>query len=145
VIGNGGEVFVLDMGKPVKIRHLAEQMIRLAGREPNREIPIHYIGLRPGEKLYEELFYDMEELAPTVHPKIRMARRRQVDPTRIDCVLTAMQTALATGDETALLAGMHQLVPQWQTAPELGSASPLHVTPGAPAPSPELTREEIDV
>lgn len=74
VIGQGGETFVLDMGEPVKIRYLAEQMIRLAGREPGREIPIVYTGLCPGEKLYEELFYDAEAYAPTPHAKIRVAR-----------------------------------------------------------------------
>ena len=74
VIGQGGETFVLDMGEPVKIRYLAEQMIRLAGREPGRDIPIVYTGLRPGEKLYEELFYDAEAYAPTPHAKIRVAR-----------------------------------------------------------------------
>jgi FlaA1/EpsC-like NDP-sugar epimerase len=57
VIGQGGEIFVLDMGEPVKIRYLAEQMIRLAGREPGRDVAIEYTGLRPGEKLFEELFY----------------------------------------------------------------------------------------
>ena len=74
VIGQGGETFVLDMGEPVKIRYLAEQMIRLAGREPGRDIHIEYTGLRPGEKLYEELFYDSEAYAPTPHAKIRVVR-----------------------------------------------------------------------
>ena len=62
------------MGEPVKIRYLAEQMIRLAGREPGRDIRIEYTGLRPGEKLYEELFYAAEAYAPTPHAKIRVAR-----------------------------------------------------------------------
>ncbi len=75
VIGEGGEIFVLDMGEPVKIRYMAEQMIRLAGREPERDIAIRYIGLRPGEKRFEELFYDAEDLIATSHPKIRTARR----------------------------------------------------------------------
>lgn len=80
VIGQGGETFVLDMGEPVKIRYLAEQMIRLAGREPGRDIPIVYTGLRPGEKLYEELFYDSEAYAPTPHAKIRVTRPGALGP-----------------------------------------------------------------
>ena len=60
VLGSGGEIYVLDMGEPMKITYLAEQMIRLAGKEPGRDIQIIYTGLRPGEKLYEELFHELE-------------------------------------------------------------------------------------
>lgn len=74
VMGHGGEIFVLDMGEPIKISYLAEQMIRLSGKEPNKDIEIVYTGLRPGEKLYEELFYDNEMLMPTTHSKIMQAQ-----------------------------------------------------------------------
>ena len=78
-LGRGGEIFVLDMGKPVYIRDLAEQMIRLSGYVPNKDIKIVYTGLRPGEKLYEELLHDGEELTSTIHDKILLAKSRKVN------------------------------------------------------------------
>lgn len=74
-MGNGGEVFVLDMGEPIKIRYLAEQLITLSGKEVDRDIEIIYTGLRPGEKLFEELFYEQEEMLPTNHEKIMLAQQ----------------------------------------------------------------------
>lgn len=78
-IGDGGEVFVLDMGEPVKITYLAEQMIRLSGKVPGKDIAIEFVGLRPGEKLYEELFYDEEQLMETGYSKLRLAKARVYD------------------------------------------------------------------
>ena len=78
-MGEGGEIFVLDMGKPVKIYDLARQMIRLSGYDPDHDIQIEIIGLRPGEKLYEELFHESEEYIGTDHPKILLAESRKVD------------------------------------------------------------------
>jgi FlaA1/EpsC-like NDP-sugar epimerase len=128
VIGEGGEVFVLDMGKPIKIRYLAEQMIRLAGREPGRDIPIRYIGMRPGEKLYEELFYDIEDLVQTRHPKIRAARRQPLDRDRYRQGIEALIGALADNDDAALLAGMRQLVPEWSQGDAAPARRPSHHT-----------------
>jgi len=71
--GKGGELFVLDMGSPVKIADFAENFIRLSGFIPHKEIKIKYIGLRPGEKLYEELFDETEKCVPTFHSKLMMA------------------------------------------------------------------------
>ena len=68
--GTGGEIFVLDMGKPVKIVDLARQMIELSGLKPDEDIQIEFIGIRPGEKLFEELSHTGENFAPTTHPKI---------------------------------------------------------------------------
>ncbi len=78
-IGEGGEIFVLDMGKPIKIYDLARQMIRLSGNHPDQDIKIEIIGLRPGEKLYEELFHESEEYSGTKHPKILLAESRKED------------------------------------------------------------------
>jgi len=80
LMGEGGEIFVLDMGEPVKIAELAKLMIRLSGADEDR-IRIEYTGLRPGEKLYEELLADDESTLPTPHPKLRVAKARETDAT----------------------------------------------------------------
>ena len=78
-MGQGGEIYVLDMGTPVEIKYLAEQMIKLSGKEPGKDIEIVFTGLRPGEKLYEELFYEEEDKQHTAHPKILLARHADYD------------------------------------------------------------------
>ena len=71
-IGEGGEIFVMDMGESINIAYLAEQMIRLSGHEPGLDIPIVFTGLRPGEKLHEELFHEDENLSPTRSDKLML-------------------------------------------------------------------------
>ncbi|NOQ16714.1 MAG: NAD-dependent epimerase/dehydratase family protein [Methyloprofundus sp.] len=78
-IGQGGEIFVLDMGEPIKISYLAEQMIKLSGKQAEKDITIKYVGLRPGEKLYEELFYEQEPLLNTAYDKLFQAKARVYD------------------------------------------------------------------
>src|SRR4030042_545313 len=73
-MGNAGQIYVFDMGEPVKVMDVAKNLIRLSGFEPERDIMIKYTGLRPGEKLYEELFSDGEEQLPTHNPKISIAK-----------------------------------------------------------------------
>jgi FlaA1/EpsC-like NDP-sugar epimerase len=106
--GQGGEVLVLDMGEPVNITYLAEQMIRLAGKTPGDDIAISYIGLRPGEKLYEELFLPEEERQPTAYGKLFLARGITVDAAKVNAAVEALRVACADYDEEEL----HELVPR---------------------------------
>lgn len=99
LIGEPGDLFVLDMGQPVRIVDLARDLARLAGRDPD-SVPIRYIGLRPGEKLHEALFYDAESIEPTRHPKVLRARSRtDGDARRVDAdtVLGALDALVAVG------------------------------------------------
>lgn len=112
VLGDGGEIFVLDMGEPIKINYLAEQMIRLSGKVPGQDIEIVYTGLRPGEKLYEELFHDQENLAETAHEKIFLAHSRSVDREFVDTVLMDMEQSCATYDVERLTTLLYSLVPE---------------------------------
>jgi FlaA1/EpsC-like NDP-sugar epimerase len=110
-MARGGELFVLDMGEPVKISYLAHQLVRLSGKRPGEEIEIVFTGLRPGEKLYEELFYGDEQLLDTTHPKILLAHARAVDSVRITEALSTLERACAQGDEPALRKVLLGLVP----------------------------------
>ena len=127
VIGKGGETFVLDMGEPVKIRYLAEQMIRLSGRVPERDIKIEYTGLRPGEKLFEELFYPSEGFADTPHPRIHIARRTEAPGADLlESALSDLGQALADRDDEAAKAVLGRVVPDWNFAQGKDAALPLH-------------------
>jgi FlaA1/EpsC-like NDP-sugar epimerase len=112
-IGRGGEIFVLDMGEPVKIGYLAEQMIRLSGKSPGEDVAIEYVGLRPGEKLYEELFYESEDLGETAHPKIRVARRGAATaPEVLEARLDELKAAIQACDEAAMRKALGALLPK---------------------------------
>ncbi|MES9852967.1 MAG: nucleoside-diphosphate sugar epimerase/dehydratase [Candidatus Thiodiazotropha sp. L084R] len=109
VMGEGGEIFVLDMGEPIKISYLAEQMIHLSGRTLESDIQIEYIGLRPGEKLYEELFHEKEQLEKTNHEKVLLARHRQVDWEWLSQVMRDMTEASDSIDSERLRNLLNQL------------------------------------
>jgi FlaA1/EpsC-like NDP-sugar epimerase len=111
-IGAGGEIYVLDMGKPIKIDYLAEQLILLSGKRPGEEVEIIYTGLRPGEKLYEELFHDRERLDRTQHPKILLAHPRQLDRKDVEQALGELRVACERGDETTIRGVLWHLVPE---------------------------------
>lgn len=96
-LAEGGDIFVLDMGQPVKIMDLAKQMIELSGKVPGRDIPIKVVGIRPGEKLHEELFNVDEEVRPTRYGKIRRATRPPLDAGRLDTGLSALRRCIADG------------------------------------------------
>lgn len=111
-IGHGGETFVLDMGEPVRISYLAEQLILLSGKRPNQDIEIVYTGLRPGEKLYEELFYSTEQLRPTSHPKIRLAEATAIDVKTYRGQMEALWHLCAGVDDAAIHDGLLMLIGQ---------------------------------
>jgi FlaA1/EpsC-like NDP-sugar epimerase len=97
-IGGRGQVYVLDMGEPVKIIDLARNMIRLSGKEPETEIPIAFVGVRPGEKLHEELWTEGETVGPTSHPKILRAARPPIDVAWLEEELNELQRMVERGD-----------------------------------------------
>ncbi len=125
-IGSGGELFVLDMGEPIKIRYMAEQMIRLAGKRKDEDIRIEYVGLRPGEKLFEELFHKREQLANTSHNKILKAHPRVLDK-KFEKSLLALQVAVNECQELEIFRIIKELVPelrqsrQWTTSKVLNT------------------------
>ncbi len=113
-IGKGGEIFALDMGEPVKIRDLAEQMIRLAGKKPGSEIPIVYTGLRAGEKLFEELFHPLENYSATAHAKIFLAQHREVSWELLQAMLCKAAEAADVFNEEELRRCVSSLLPSFR-------------------------------
>jgi len=122
-MGEGGEIFVLDMGEPVKIIDLAEQMIRLSGMEPGHDIEIIFTGLRPGEKLYEELFHDQEALVGTSHPRIMLSGSRQADWQQLQDVLGRLGEACVSRDVEQVRFLLKELVPEFISTSVLTHAS----------------------
>ncbi len=120
----GGEIFVLDMGKPVKIRDLAEKMITLAGFTPNVDIKIEYTGLRPGEKLYEELLMNEEGLTETAHKKIFIGKPTKLTAEELIEKLRVLEASLDKGND-AIKAALEEVVPTY-------------------VPPEKLTQEQID-
>ncbi len=112
-MGNGGEIFVFDMGQSVRILDLAKKMIRLYGFIPNIDIQIHYTGLRPGEKLYEELLNDGENTSHTYHEKILIAKVRDVSLDSVISSFNQLELILAGDDEMLLVSKMKELVPEF--------------------------------
>ncbi|MHB8911307.1 MAG: polysaccharide biosynthesis protein [Lysobacter sp.] len=113
-IGTHEAVYTLDMGEPVPIRLLAEQMIRLAGKQPGRDVAIVYTGLRPGEKLHETLFHADERYRATQHPKILQAEPREVSSLKIEHAMTQLRGATANYDLEALALELRNAVPEFQ-------------------------------
>ena len=115
--GEGAPIFVLDMGEPVRIEELACQMIRLAGLRPYEDIAINFTGLRPGEKLFEELFHDAENLVATRHESIRLARARTLDRDAILARLNALVATAQTGETAPLRAQLQSIIPEYTLSP----------------------------
>ncbi|MBO5817190.1 MAG: polysaccharide biosynthesis protein [Paludibacteraceae bacterium] len=114
-LSNGGEIFCFDMGHPVKIADLAKNMIRLAGYEPGRDIEIIYTGLRPGEKLYEELLNQKELTVPTENEKILVAKVREYDFDVVSTEIQALIEEAQHGKTFPCVKGMKKIVPEYKS------------------------------
>jgi FlaA1/EpsC-like NDP-sugar epimerase len=112
-MGQGGEVFVFDMGEPVRIADLAQKMIQLSGLRVHKDVKIIYTGLRPGEKLYEELLSEKEKTLPTYHPKIHIAQVHTISFTDLSSLFQSLRKALREGDKTSMVAYLKILVPEF--------------------------------
>jgi len=124
-IGGRGQVYVLDMGEPVRIVDLAEKMIRLSGKEPGNGIAIEFVGPAPGEKLHEELVGEGETVSPSKHPKIDLITRPPVDPEWLEAELALLERLVEDGETLELVGELRRLVEE-----------PRRERAGAPGPGP---------
>jgi len=113
-MGTGSEVFVLEMGQPVRIADLARHMIRLAGLVPGRDIEIRYVGLRPGEKLFEELELSDEKVLPTSHNKIRVLKGTPANPASVHVWVSELAHLLEQRNAEAAVQYLHAIVPEFE-------------------------------
>jgi len=120
-----GKIFVLDMGEPVRIVDLAEQMIRLAGLLPEQDIKIEFIGMRPGEKLHEELFHDAEAAVPTKNPALRLAAPRTADYAILARSIDELETEARAANESRVLDLLQRLVPEYRREPTTAEPAKL--------------------
>jgi len=112
-IAKGGEIFVLDMGQPVKITDLAKDLIRLSGFEPEKDIKIKFTGLRPGEKLYEEILIDMDNLNKTAYSKIFIEKAQQFDFELLKHRIIDLEKISKGINEDDIFKSMEELVPTY--------------------------------
>jgi FlaA1/EpsC-like NDP-sugar epimerase len=124
-IGGRGQIFVLDMGEPVRILDLAENMIRLSGKHPGREVEIRFIGARPGEKLHEELFAEGETWRPTTHQKILALDVRPVDHDWLEGELDVLERLVDEGDTLRLVSRLREIVLHPHEAEARASVEPF--------------------
>jgi FlaA1/EpsC-like NDP-sugar epimerase len=118
-MGKGGEIFILDMGTAININDMAHELIRLSGLEPGIDIKIEYIGLRPGEKLYEELITEGEGILPTLHKKILVLEGTACDlPALQNDILRLIQLARGR-EEDAIREALHAMLPDFQSPVDL--------------------------
>ena len=138
----GGEIFVLDMGQPVKIDDMARQLIRLSGYEPDVDIPIIYTGLRPGEKLYEELLMDAEQdkMLKTAHNKIFIAPPMDIDLEKFYTQLQELKVSAHHNDD-AVVECLQEMVPSYHPNRRVRAD---HTVVAASGNTMILSREELD-
>ena len=113
-MGQGGEVFVLDMGEPIKILDLAREMIRLSGFEPDRDIPIVVTQPRPGEKLFEEILTTEEETTTTQNEKIFMAKLGEINKEKLDAKLEKLKEAAYSSNKEEIKDVLRELIPSYR-------------------------------
>lgn len=124
---------MLDMGEPVKVVDLARDMIRLSGLEEGRDIDIAYTGLRPGEKLFEELFAKGERFRPTAHSKVFIAdNASSCVPDNLSAALTMLERRLEEGDDAELLKLLHAMIPEYQSPAHTPEPALVSTRLGAP-------------
>jgi FlaA1/EpsC-like NDP-sugar epimerase len=125
-MARGGEVFVLDMGEPVRIADLARSMIRLSGltektdADHEGDVEIKFVGLRPGEKLFEELLIG-DDVVPSSHPRIMCARERHIDPALLDKMIESLRASCDSNDTEAMLRQIRHLVPEFRSADDVNA------------------------
>ena len=119
-LGDHGEVFVLDMGEPVRVFDLAMDLIRLSGLEPGSDIEVHFTGARPGEKLFEELFFKGAHVVPTDHPKILRARDSEADDHTVETIATLIQAAKENRPESHIRRLLTRLIPEYSANIDTG-------------------------
>ncbi|HJV33532.1 nucleoside-diphosphate sugar epimerase/dehydratase [Geomonas sp.] len=124
-LGQGGEIFLLDMGEPVRILSLAEELIRLSGLEPYTDVDIVFTGLKPGEKLYEELLIDGEGILPTAHKKIRVSAPVESDYEWACVKLDALAALAKAGDIAGVLQSLKAIVPEFSPRYDLDAPQQL--------------------
>ncbi len=132
-IGGRGQVYVLDMGEPVRIVDLADTMIRLSGKEPATEVEIEFVGARPGEKLHEELWAETETVTPTVHEAILLLTRPPIDAPWLEEELDALRGLVEAGETLELVGRLHSLVgaPRRGTPPQVGAGAAVETAPAS--------------
>jgi FlaA1/EpsC-like NDP-sugar epimerase len=128
-LGDGGEVYVLEMGEAVSILQLARDMIELSGLEPGRDIAIEVVGRRPGEKLHEDLFNPYERPKPTPAEKITIARRDPLDPVAVEAMFDEIALLVLEGDAAGLAAKVGELSAARPAVQETGEAPAVRIVP----------------
>ena len=131
-IGERGQVYVLDMGEPVRILDLAEKMIRLSGKEPGVDVPIRVVGVRPGEKLHEELVGDGEEVSPSPHEAILRVTRPPVEAAWLEAELHALERLVEEGETLELIGALGRIVREPRRSQP---GEPVVAGAGSPAPA----------
>jgi len=114
-MGKGGEIFIFDMGKSIRVIDVAKNMIRLSGLEVGKDIQIKYIGLRPGEKLYEELLCDKENTLPTHHPKIMIAKVVHHDFDTVAEYFNQFEKLIKTQNNIEIVKLMKRIIPEYKS------------------------------